>query len=163
MIIEISLALIAVFFVVLVFYMIALLKSARASLMEANRTMSEMRLQLDDISKETRKLLHSGYQVTEDLRSKIHTMDSLFTSIGRMGEATHEVSCSVQQVSAAIVQSAKGMEQTVNANQQSIVDVIEWASMGVHLWQKWRAQRNIKANGAASNQSTKGDGENGGQ
>lgn len=162
MIIEISVALIAGCFAVLVLYTVRLLRTARCSLTQADRALMEIRQHLNEVGGETLQLVRSGHRLAEDLEGKMKSMNALFASVDQLGEAANEVAGSVKQVSAAVVQSAKGVQQAAS-NQNKIAEIMEWATMGVHLLQKWQAYRSAKASGQEGNQIIKGAGNDGGE
>lgn len=161
MVIEWSVAFIALAFIVLVVYTVLTLRSARASLDQVNQALSQMQQQLNDISKETLELLQQTNRITADVHNKIKSADSLFQSAQQVGEAVHEVVSSVKQVSATVSQSVMNhVQQAVHKNRNTVSEMTEWATIAIRIWQKWQAHKEAKANATQANLSKEGDEKN---
>ncbi len=134
---EYSVAVIALAFVALTVYAIRALKSARASLEEANRTTKLIQQKLDQLSEESIQLVRSTHRMTEDLQAKLNSTNSLFKAIGQTGDTVHQLTSSMKQLSASVSQSvstdrAKGIDHRL----QKVSEVIEWAGFAVRLLKK---------------------------
>lgn len=143
MIIEISVACIAVAFVVLVAFLVATLQSARASLKQVSETLAHLEVKVDAISQETVKLMHTTQNIADDVQGKMKSVDTLFHSIGQVGESVHQITSSVKQVSATVSDSVRRAGDKVN-RERSRNQTAEWmelASLGLHLWRKWQSRR----------------------
>jgi uncharacterized protein YoxC len=146
MIWQISIACIAAAFIALVGFLIAALQTARAHMKQMNQTLERIDLRMEEMSAETVKVMHTAQQVTEDVHGKLKALDSLFQSIGQVGESVQQVTSSVKQVSATVTQSVKQAGQTVQGQQPRIAEVIEWAAWGFQVVQKWQQRKQQKAN-----------------
>lgn len=146
MIWQISIACIAAAFIALVWFLIAALQTARTSMKQMNQSMERIELRLDELSAETVKTMQAAQLVTEDVHGKMRALDSLFQSIGQVGESVQQVTSSVKQVSATVSQSVKQAGQTVQGGQPRIAEAIEWAAWGFQVWQKWQQRKQQKTN-----------------
>lgn len=156
-IIELSVALIAIVFVVLAVYMITTLKSAKASLDQANQTLVRIQEKLDIMSGESEKLIRNTNRLTEDLHGQIRSLNGLFTSVREVSESIQEVTSSFRQVSSTVSKSVvNNVEQAVSRNQKKMADLTEWAVFAFRLWQKWKQARN-EAESTASQNLDKGE------
>ena len=137
MVVQISVAVIAVAFVALVVYAIAALRSMQESLKQATQTMANMEHRIDEISEESVKLLSVTNKLTEDLNGKLKQVDHFFESAHDIGEAVHQVTSSVKQVSATVTRSLTGsVDKSVHTHQSKIDNVMQWANAAISLWQQ---------------------------
>lgn len=152
MLIELSVAVIAVAFVALTIYVIISLKSVNDSVQQVSRTLEKVQLHVDDVTRETVTMLKSTTQITEDLHNKLKHVDALFESVGEVGEAVNQVTASMKQVSATVTKSiTHGVETSVHKQQKRIDEVIQWTNVAVNVWQKLQAFKSNKPKGADRN------------
>ena len=71
MIIELSVAVIAVAFVALTIYLIIALRSVNDSVQQVSKTLEKVQQQVDEVTRETVVLMRTTNQITEDLQKKI--------------------------------------------------------------------------------------------
>lgn len=157
MIIEISIAFIAVAFVVLVFFLVRMIIAARISLEQANRTLAAIQSEMHGLSLETTRLIQNTNVITADVQTKMKSLDSLFNSVGQVGDAVHQVTDSVKQVSAAVTNTTQQVHRNISANKVRIADILEWANAGFLIWKNVSGR--IKEN-KNSNENTMNKGEN---
>lgn len=156
--IEISVAVIALSFAVLVVYLILTLNSARASLEQTNQTLSKVQTQLDQVSKEALILINNTNLITSDVHDKMKSLDSLFESIEHVGESVQQVTSSVKQVSATVADSfTTNVKHAVDHNDKKLNEVVKWASVAMNLWHKWQGYKKSSKAKTVEIQSTKGD------
>lgn len=137
MLIQISVAVIAVAFVALAVYAVTALRSVRDSLQQASHSIAELEKHMEQVSGETVKLLSSTNQLTEDLNRKLKHVDTFFESVGDVGQAVQQVASSVKQVSATVTNSVTGsVQKSVHTHQSKIDEAMMWAKAAMTLWQK---------------------------
>jgi uncharacterized protein YoxC len=141
LIIQISVACIAAAFIVLVYFLVKTLISAKASLEQVTETLAHIDAKVDAISQETVKLMHTTQQITDDVQGKMKSVDTLFRSIGQVGESVSQVSASVKQVSATVSDSVRRAGDRVNRERNQVAEVMEWATLGLQLWRKWQSRK----------------------
>lgn len=86
MIIEISVAVIAIAFVVLVAYLITMIKALRITLNQVNQTLVETRRQLDEVGGQVQKMIEHTNQISFDLKQKVEALNPIFKSAANVGE-----------------------------------------------------------------------------
>lgn len=145
MIINVSVALIAVAFVVLVYYLVVTLRSARKSLDQLNASMERVEKRVEDLSEESIRLIQSTKQLTDDVHVKIQSFNTLFQSANRIGEAVNEVTTSVKQVSSALSHSVTGsVQKAVSINEKKGSEWIQWVTLTAGLLGKLKRYREAK-------------------
>ncbi len=112
-VIGISVGLVAVAFAVLVVYICITLSSLKRTLETSDRLLRDTRV------------------VVDDLQVKIHAFDSLFRAISNVGGVVEK---KVAHATDEIVEQEKG-------KMGIITDALEWAILGVTLWQKVKERK----------------------
>jgi uncharacterized protein YoxC len=102
MVIQISIALIALGFLALVFFLIRILIKGMVSLNETNRTLAEVRNAVHGLTGEAKVLIHTANQITYDVKGKIKTVEPLLESAHDVGEILHNVTSTVKNAAEAI-------------------------------------------------------------
>jgi uncharacterized protein YoxC len=144
-IIQLSVALIALAVTVLAIYAILTLRSAKTSLDQVNQTVQRLQLEMDEMSAEVKGLIHNTHQITADVNQKMKSMDAFFRSASEMGEAVHQISSSVKQVSASVSQTLESKTKSaVHTHSNKVNDAMEWVSIGMKVWQKLQGYRNAE-------------------
>lgn len=127
MVIEISIAIVAVAFVVLVVYLIKVLKTLNETLQSVNETVGQIEEDLDAISKQSVSVLKQTEQLAVDLNQKSQHLDSLFASVKGIGDGVNQVSTSM------VAQAEQHRRQLGN--------LLAAVSFGLETWQKWKEMR----------------------
>lgn len=97
MIIQYSVAAIALAFIWLVVFLITTLQKGMTTLGEANQTLADVRNAIHDLSDESKQLLRTANDITVDIKSKIKAVDPLLESAQDVGEAIHVVTNTVKK------------------------------------------------------------------
>ncbi|MDQ0220514.1 DUF948 domain-containing protein [Peribacillus cavernae] len=97
MLIEFSIAAIAIAFIWLVVFLIGLLQKGMVTLGETNRTLDEVRNAVHGLTEESRELIHTANQITVDVKHKMQTVDPLLESAQDVGDVIHNITNSVKQ------------------------------------------------------------------
>lgn len=105
MIIQYSVAAIALAFIWLVVFLISTLQKGMVTIGEANQTLVEVRNAIHDLSGESKQLLQTANEITDDVKTKIKTVEPLLDSAQDVGEAIHSVTDSVKKPLTASGQS----------------------------------------------------------
>lgn len=138
--IGVSVLLIALAFIVLVFYLVQTLNTAKASLEETSRTLNKMQEKLDQLSQEMLGVIENSNHITTDVKQKLASVNQLFESAKHTGEVVDQVTTSVKQVSASVARSVQeNVDDALKNNKNRITDVLGWVSAGMMVWQKWKA------------------------
>lgn len=121
---------IALAFCILVFYLITTLKNANRSLHQLQVTVSNLEQQVEGLGKESVKLVQTANQITEDVHTKMQTLDHLFKSVSDVGEAIQEVTSSVKQVSTSFSNRLSDkVNRSVVSHEQAVSELIQWTTL----------------------------------
>lgn len=142
---EAGVVIIAVGFVILVYFLVRTLQTAQESLRETNRTLQQVQTDLTVLKEETVRLMKTSEEVTSDIQAKLRAIDPLCQSIGHTGEALQQVTDTVRQVSSAVTSSTRNSTRSEQVKAPSnsgrrLLDWIEWAGAGAQMWYAWRQQ-----------------------
>ncbi|ANY74364.1 hypothetical protein BBD41_18275 [Paenibacillus ihbetae] len=107
MLTQISVAVIAVAFAVLVVYLIKTLKAATQSLEKVTQTLQEVQKTIDELSYEVKQTIRNTNDITVDVQHKMKQIDPVMDTVRNLGEALSEVTYAVKQVSAGMVSRFK--------------------------------------------------------
>lgn len=137
--IEFSVTVIAAAFVVLVVFIILTLLKLKASLDRVNQTLVETQKKLDALGEETIVLIRNTNEISVDVQKKMKALDSFFDSARASGEALHQVTASVKQVSATVSESvSNSLQQALHRHKDRMSEVAGWAALGIKLWHQWK-------------------------
>jgi uncharacterized protein YoxC len=121
MIIEISVAVIALAFVFLVVYL-------AVTLISLKRTLDQVRQNLIQLN-----------AITIDLEAKTESLNSLFETVSLLGDKMHqkvETFCTNDKA-----KSKKLHYETEENSEDRITDILEWLSGGIRLWCVFKKRR----------------------
>ncbi|MFD1775225.1 DUF948 domain-containing protein [Paenibacillus rhizophilus] len=104
MIISLSVALVAVAFAVLVFFLIKTLNSAKDSLDKVSQTLQEVQKTVDELTYEVKTTVRHANDITADVQGKIGKIDPILDSVQNLGEVLSELTLSVKQVSVTVIE-----------------------------------------------------------
>lgn len=153
MIIEISVAIIAISIVALVIYAFKVMRTLNDTLQSvresvdhvhaqlndtltlARKTADRVNAQFDDISEQSLAVLRETQALTADLNRKSQHLDDLFSSVRGLGDSVKGIGDSVNEVSAQMVSQA-ARHRTELGNALALV------SFGLETWHKWKTIRN---------------------
>ncbi|MFD0051304.1 DUF948 domain-containing protein [Actinomycetes bacterium NPDC127524] len=96
MLIQFSVAAIAIAFIWLAVFLIGLLQKGMVTLGETNKTLAEVRNAVHDLTQESRELIHTANQITVDVKQKMRTVDPLLESAQDVGDVIHNITNSVK-------------------------------------------------------------------
>lgn len=124
MIIELSVALAAVAFAVLVFFLIKTLKSAKESLDKVSQTLQEVQKTIDELTYEVKTTVRHANDITADVQTKIQKIDPIVDSVKNLGDVMNELTLTVKQVSVTVIEKfRKSRELKDKAKAVSIKEV----------------------------------------
>jgi uncharacterized protein YoxC len=167
MIISLSVALVAVAFAILVFYLIKTLKSAKESLDKVSQTLQEVQKTIDELTYEVKTTVRHANDITLDVEGKIKKIDPLMDSVKNLGDVMNELTLGVKQVSVTALEKfrksrelkekAKAVsidsatltpaeERTVNSYEAvytkngtaKIKAILKGVDLAASVWQKYR-------------------------
>ncbi|MEC0125939.1 DUF948 domain-containing protein [Paenibacillus pabuli] len=121
MIYQISVALIAVAFAVLVFFLIRTLKSAQGSLDNVSQTLQEVQKTIDELSYEVKQTVRHANDITVDVQHKMKQIDPVMESVHNLGEVLNEVTEAAKQVSSTLMAKFQTKRSSGEQNKRSEV------------------------------------------
>lgn len=141
--------------VVLVLVLLAVLKTLRQATVaidEAKRTMSELRVEVLQVSQEARSVIHHTDAVTKDIRDKMKELDALFGSVREIGHATYALTSAVRQTAAGVAAKVKNAGIAASAaisppvpqpaenrkEQATVAAIADGVASAIRIWTKLR-------------------------
>lgn len=111
--IQISVALIAVAFTVLVIFLIKTLRAATQSLDKTTQTLQEVQKTIDELSYEVKQTIRNANDITVDVQAKMKQIDPVMNSVQNIGEVLSEVTLAAKQVSTTFIDKIKSNKRHV--------------------------------------------------
>ena len=133
----ISVALIAVSFIVLVLYVISTLKRVSKTLENVSQTVSNVQSQLKGVLEETETMVKRTSSLAEDLQQKSAKLDPLLDSINGLGKTVQNFNESLEIIS-------KGIIGKVDKNKEKISQVVQLGTIILGLKDRWRERKEEK-------------------
>ncbi|MGV3464115.1 MAG: DUF948 domain-containing protein, partial [Heyndrickxia sp.] len=133
-ILYLSIALIAVAFLILVISLTKTLKSMKLTLDRVSKTMEDLEGQLQGITSETTLLLHKTNELAEDIQDKSEKLNTVVYAVQDIGTTIKEFNGSIRKVSSSL------STQVVH-NQDKIAQVLQWGSVLKELKDKWMEKK----------------------
>lgn len=137
MIISLSVALIAVAFLVLVIFLVKTLKALQGTLENVSNTLSGIEKQLDGVTKETTELLHKTNTLADDLQSKVDSLNSVVVAVKDVGTTVNKFNQSLKSV-------ATSFDKQIEQNKDKISQVVQWSNVFLELKEKWNSRKQGK-------------------
>lgn len=168
MLTQISVAIIAIAFAILVFFLIKTLKAATNSLDKVTQTLQEVQKTIDELSYEVKQTIRNTNDITVDVQHKMKQIDPVMDTVKNLGEALSEVTYAVKQVSSGVVSRYRQtkVEKKKHELRQSTVPItaqdrtfqsydavynepkasnpgqwLNYVDVAVGLWSKFRRQK----------------------
>jgi uncharacterized protein YoxC len=145
MIMQISIGLACIAFIVLVCFLVVAIKESRRAMEQAQHTLAKMEKELERTTEESVRMFRLSSQVLEDVQRKLKAADGFVEAMDQTGEAASRLSQSVQQVSRTLSETVLEATDKLHSRQDTVRDLIELTTTGMHLWQRWQAGRLAKA------------------
>ncbi|MGG1636931.1 hypothetical protein BK120_18845 [Paenibacillus sp. FSL A5-0031] len=134
---QISIAVIAIAFLVLLYSLIQTLKVLRGALDEMRQTVGSLRTEVTQISVEVKEAIHNTNAMTLDVRTKLSSLDVLFASVNDLGHALHSFTGAAKESAASVVASIKGEGKKKPASEPSLISTIyDGAISTIRIWNK---------------------------
>ncbi|MCR8636896.1 DUF948 domain-containing protein [Paenibacillus radicis (ex Xue et al. 2023)] len=140
MVVQISVAVIAVAFVVLVAFLIVTLRSMTALLAQTHTTMQNLQVEVKGLAKEASDVLRHTNAVTEDVLNKLHSLEPTFDSMKQVGEAVEEITSTVKHASVSVARTIKDkVDEDVHSPALSkIGTALKAIPILVDVWQQFK-------------------------
>lgn len=150
MVIEISVAVIALAFVALVVYLVMMIKTLRITMGQVNQTLVEARRQLNEIGGQAQRVAEHTNQISFDLKHKVEAFTPIFNAIANAGDILEHKSSEIKKE--YLHSNEGGDELNLNSEEKkkalqtrqglvTVAAVLELAGIGIRLWQKLKKRR----------------------
>lgn len=136
-IISVSVAIIAIAFCVLVYYVVTTLKTFAKSLEQLTTTVDRLEGKVDEITTETTGLIKKVNTLTDDVQEKSAKLNKIFDFSEEIAKTIYKFNESLSDISAGILKQ-------VRENQDKIVQVIQWGNIILELKEKWSEMKQRK-------------------
>ncbi|WP_028549946.1 DUF948 domain-containing protein [Paenibacillus sp. UNC451MF] len=145
MIIQISVAVIAIAFVVLVVFLIKTLSSVTDLLGQTNTTIRELQSEMKTVTMEASEVLQHTSEVTMDVLQKLQSLEPTFDSVKQVGEAVEEITSSVKQASTTVARTIKDKvtEEACQPMSDKIAKALQLAPLVVNAWQQIKRHQSL--------------------
>lgn len=150
MIIEISVAIIALAFVALVIYIIAVIKALKTTLGQVNQTLVDVRKHLDEIGSEARKTTENVDHLSLDINNKMEALNPVFNAIANIGDYLEQKTKSLKleaKICALKNEEAMALEENIDESDSQtrivnkVANILELVGQSFRLWQDVHKRR----------------------
>ena len=130
-ILYLSVALIAIAFLVLVISLTKTLKSVQTTLDSVSHTLDGLETQLQGVTRESADLLHKTNKLAEDIQQKSEELNTVVYAVKDVGSSIQGLNSSVKKVTTSI-------SSELEKNQHKISQVVQWGKAAMELRDKWK-------------------------
>lgn len=136
-ILYVSVALIAIAFLVLVIYVAKTLKSLQGTLSSVSSTLIGLEKQLDGVTKETTELLQKTNALADDIQEKSQSLTSVVTAVKDVGTTVNKFNGTLKNLT-------QSFDVQVEENKEKISQIVQWSNVFLELKDKWTAKKQEK-------------------
>ncbi|MCC3357988.1 DUF948 domain-containing protein [Bacillus sp. REN16] len=134
LIVYISVAVIAVAFLILVIYLSRTLRSLQITLDNVAGTLSGLEKQMEGVTSETTALLHKTNKLAEDIQQKSESLNTVVYAVKDVGTSLQRFNQSVGNVTEEV---AVQLEK----NKTKISQVVQVGNAVIEMWDKWKDKK----------------------
>ena len=134
LIVYISVAVIAVAFLILVFYLSRTLRSLQVTLDNVASTLSGLEKQMEGVTSETTELLHKTNKLAEDIQQKSESLNTVV-------DAVKDVGTSLQRFNKSVGNVTEEVAVQLEKNKTKISQVVQVGNAVIEIWDKWKAKK----------------------
>lgn len=133
-ILYLSVAVIAIAFLVLVIYLAKTLKSLQGTLDNVSHTLAGLERQLDGVTKETTVLSHKTNSLATDIQQKSENLNSVVTAVKEVGDSVRKFNGSIQKITSSV-------NTQLEQNKDKISQVVQWSNVLLEIKDKWKMRK----------------------
>jgi uncharacterized protein YoxC len=138
-ILYLSVALIAIAFLVLVIFLATTLKSFQVTLTSVSKTLVGLEKQLDSVTAETTILLQKTNALADDIQQKSESLNSVV-------EAVKDVGSTVTKFNGTLQNITNSVDRQVEESKEKLSQIVQWSNIFLELKDKWQARKQGKNN-----------------
>ncbi|MBM6616407.1 DUF948 domain-containing protein [Bacillus sp. RD4P76] len=131
----VSVAIIAISFLILAIYISKTLLAVRRSLDQMSTTVSDLEKQMRGVTRETTELLAKTNQLADDIQQKSESLNTVVQAVKEIGDSLQRFSGSIKNVTSTIQHKAE-------QNGDKITQAVQWGNVAVELWDKLKQRKN---------------------
>lgn len=136
-ILYLSVALIAIAFMVLVIYLAKTLKALQGTLTSVSTTLVGIEKQLDGVTKETTELLQKTNTLADDIQDKSEKLTSVV-------DAVKDVGTTVSKFNGTLRNLTSSFDIQVEQNKEKVSQIVQWSNVILELKDKWNERKQPK-------------------
>jgi uncharacterized protein YoxC len=136
-ILYLSVAIIAIAFLVLVIYLAKTLNSLKETLTSVSKTLTGLEQQLDGVTKETTELLQKTNALADDIQEKSKSLNSVVTAVKDVGSTVNKFNGTLRTLT-------DSFDIQVEENKEKISQIVQWSNVFFELKDKWNAKKETK-------------------
>lgn len=133
-ILYLSVAIIAIAFAVLVYFVAQTLKSLKDTLSNTAKTLDSLEKQMNGLTTETTALLHKTNLLAEDIQGKSEALDTVFVQVKEVGTSLGKMNHSLKNITGKVTDEAERQSEQVTK-------VVQWGNAAMQIWQKWQVKK----------------------
>ncbi|MFE8697050.1 DUF948 domain-containing protein [Cytobacillus sp. FJAT-53684] len=133
-ILYLSIAVIAIAFLILVIYLSKTLKSLQVTLDSVSKTLVGLEKQLDGVTRETTDLLHKTNELALDIQHKSESLNSVVYAVKDVGDTVRGFNGSIQKITSSI-------NSQLEENKEKISSVVQWSQVFLEMKDKWKKRK----------------------
>jgi len=136
-ILYLSVALIAIAFLVLVIYLSKTLKSLQVTLTSVSNTLTGLEKQLDGVTTETKSLLQKTNALAEDIQQKSESLNSVVVAVKDVGTTVSKFNGTLKNITNLV-------DEQVEESKEKISQIVQWSNIFLELKDKWQTRKQSK-------------------
>ena len=143
MVLEISLAVIAIAFIILAIYLITTLLEVQKTLVDVRRVLIKVEHDLSPISDETLKLLKTYNNLGQDFNNKSEALNPLFKTAMDLGQRFQGTKKPAENTQSGMgpIYVRVGIEEEESNPSSKVEDLVELGILGLNIFQKFKNKR----------------------
>nr|WP_246860966.1 DUF948 domain-containing protein [Bacillus sp. REN3] len=132
-----SVAVIAIAFLVLVVALSKTLKSLQTTLDSVSGTLDGLEKQLDGVTRETTELLHKTNNLADDISRKSESLNSVIVAVKDVGNSVQRFNQTIHNVHSLV-------DQQIDRNKDKISQIVQWSNVFLELKEKWKSKKTVQ-------------------
>jgi uncharacterized protein YoxC len=141
-ILYLSVALIAIAFLVLVMYVAKTLTSLQETLSSVSKTLIGLEKQLDGVTQETTELLQKTNALADDIQEKSKSLNSVVSAVKDVGSTVNKFNGTLKNLT-------DSFDIQVEENKEKVSQIVQWSNVFLELKDKWNAKKKEKEESSA--------------
>jgi uncharacterized protein YoxC len=137
MILYLSVALIAIAFLVLVIYISKTLTYLQETMTNVSKTLSGLEKQLEGVTSETTTLLQKTNALADDIQQKSESLNSVVDAVKDVGVTVTKFNGTLQNITHTF-------DFQVEKNKEKISQIMQWSDILLEIKDKWKERKQAK-------------------